>query len=993
MTIDMDRFRQVTGTQLPVQQEEASPYEGRTFAQLMMQDIPKWNSAMQLSIAKGDLAGARQYSDMIDGVANKYSDDWMQFTQSSGNHPVLARMREGAMKLLGGDYSTNVLNAALADKEIRDKAVTFNYGTGPLGSLASIINDPAADPEARSAANQKFMALGLPPDQVGSVKTRTVRDRVTGEDIQVREPSAPIDPMTRDSKEAHLNLLNSLEAQYAGDQEFMQSVGGISGLGAVSGRMIGTGGVDTATQYLRFAEETTADMKGANKANAFKSTVNLLSTISQQYNPDKDPIRAGYIVKGLEKAREALGADNFSMKAPAVDGALKLAFGANDIALQTAGVAADPEKFSVMVSAFAKRNARSGAKLSPDEENVLRSYDQGNQIKSGLTLGENPGMEPMVAMGADGKPVSTGLGGVGAEHSEMRNSLSAVLDSASSVAAATGQPFETVLKERMKSMFTDQILGRSGGKLQSITADYAADDPRIKSLMDKPPAGMKKTELGGGRIQITLPERRITREDAEGLAGLAAKVLIEKGTFNVNNVMGEIASIPEIAAEIGREVDTAIADSVASGKDTADSKQATSLARTTMKTPVGTAIVDDIINEVRGNEYELLKGTGRNTVEEKMLALVRKRNASGAAGLDEVWKPDTSDAYRDMLDGLESVSELEQLASGDLTKSKKADAFRESFIAQAKKLAGNDFFSTPDAQAKLQKVADQFLKVSAEGLLAQVNNGGFRDYDWKSTGGLRFLMKGKAFEITPYLERKPWEATVNIDGQNAKTALGAMTAVTALAPWAIGPAAVAMDVVMPGSVTADMSWPVKNQLDYIMLTDLVGADPKTKASGEQLYSDFMKNMLTRKPAQTATATTQTQAQQPAAPTDIDTYIDFGKSSTLGALTAAAALDAQNDKAVSYRHMEGTVKRLAKSVPDQYSVKVEEMAREQLSKTPKMSSKALYDYYEKNILGDGNTPGTLRHTILQQEVEKAKAIKAVKDEGESGFANPPPVVPK
>ena len=961
MTIDMDRFRQVTGTQLPVQQEEASPYEGRTFAQLMMQDIPKWNSAMQLSIAKGDLAGARQYSDMIDGVANKYSDDWMQFTQSSGNHPVLSRMREGAMKLLGGDYSTNVLNAALADKEIRDRAVTFNYGTGPLGSLASVINDPAADPEARSAANQKFQALGLPPDQVGSVKTRTVKDRATGEDIQVREPSAPIDPMTRDSKEAHLNLLNSLEAQYAGDQEFMQSVGGISGLGAVSGRMIGTGGVDTATQYLRFAEETTADMKGANKATAFKSTVNLLSTISQQYNPDKDPLRAGYIVKGLEKAREALGADNFSMKAPAVDGALKLAFGANDIALQTAGVTADPEKFSVMVSAFAKRNARSGAKLSPEEENVLRSYDQGNQLKSGITLGENPGMEPMQAMGADGKPVTTGLGGVGTEHSEMRNSLSAVVDSASSVAAATGESFETVFKERMRSTFTDQILSRSGGKLQAITADYAPDDPRIKSLTGSPPAGSKITKRSDGRIEVSLPERRITREDAEGLAGLAAKAFMEKGTFNVNNVMGEIASLPEIAAEIGREVDTAIADSVATGKDTADSTQATRLVKGTMKTSVGAEIVDNIISEVRGNEYSLLKGTGRNTVEEKMLAIVRTRNSTGA-GLDQVWKPGTSAAYQGLLDGLDSVAELEQIATGDVSKNKKAQIFQDAFVQQVQSIAGKDFFATPEAQANVREVASQYLKRAAEGLLAKVNNEGFRDYDWKSTGGLRFLLKDKATEIMPYLERKPWEITVDVGGKNT-------------------------------SVAGGLTWSVPGQLDYMMLSELVGADPKTKASGEQLYSDFMKNMLTRKPAQAAAAPSQAPARAPTAPTDLDTYIDFKRSSTLGALSAAAALDAQNDKAVSYRHMEGTVKRLAKSVPAEYSVGVEERIRDQLAKTPNMSSKALYDHYEKNILGDGKKPGTLRYAILQQEIEKATALKAVKDAGESGLAGPPPEIPK
>jgi hypothetical protein len=289
-------------------------------------------------------------------------------------------------------------------------------------------------------------------------------------------------------------------------------------------------------------------------------------------------------------------------------------------------------------------------------------------------------------------------------------------------------------------------------------------------------------------------------------------------------------------------------------------------------------------------------------------------------------------------------------------------------------------------------MATQFIKTSAKALLDQVTNEGFREYDWKNSGGLRRLLGAdKVAAITPYLERAPWEVTLNASDSTLKTVAGGVALGNPLAVAGIATAG-ALGL-LPAQVNAGLNWPVKSQLDYLMLSELVGADPKSKDSGERLYTDFMKNMLTRKPAQNAAAPTQASTRSPTAPTDLDTYIDFGKSSTLGALSAAAALDAQNDKAVSYRHMEGTVKRLAKSVPEQYSVKVEEMAREQLAKTPKMSSKALYDHYEKNILGNGETPGTLRHTILQQEIEKAKALKAVKDAGESGLAGPPPEVPK
>lgn len=976
MTIDMDRFRQVTGTQLQPQAAPLpSPYEGKSFLELATKDIPRWRSAMDLSIQKGDLGEAQKFNDLIEGAASEFKDDWLSFTQFKGNHPVGALMRETSAQLLSGNLGQNAMNAALGDKAVRDRAITFSYGNGALGSLVATVNDQAADPMARSIANQKLQALNLPADPVGSPRVRTIKDPVTGQERQVREQQAPLDPTTRDSKEAHLNFLNAVEAQHADDPDFMKSVGGVTGLGAMTGNLLDAGGSsDAATAYMKFVDETTvmSNLSGPEKAAAFKSTANMLTDLSRKFNQGKDPVRSMYITKALEKSREVLGADNFSMKGTAVEGAMKLAFGLNEVALQASGSVADPEKFSVIVSAFAKRNARNGQKIEDDEQVVLDAYDQSNALKGGITLGANPGMEPgqelfSQTVGADGKPVMQrmgAMGGVGSEHNEAKQALTSVIDNAAAVSAVTGQPFNDVFRDRMKTEFADQILGRTGGRLPPQTADYDSGDPQLAQLMKNPPEGAKITTRDDGRIVVAMPERRMTREAAEGLAGLAAKVFTTKGTFNVNNVMGEIASLPEIANELKQEVATADARSFAEGKTTRESKQATEIINESVKSPVTRSIVQEINSSVTGKENDWLS-YDTTTVRNKMLGIVKSKTADS---LKAAMAPGST-AFNAILDGVDSQEQLARIVEGSGDNSIRTAA-RNAFIEQVRQAVGPEAFSSPDADAKLQSIAEEYVRGMAKSTLRYIQGAEIPADGWTRAGGVRNLIPQSGLsKLTPEgFSYDPGTKKSRYDMEVSKDAIG------------------------EGGRIMSPQERLSEDLNVMVLNGLVGGDPLTMPSGQRIASQFRMNMLTRTPiSQTEEQATAQGADQVADLSGIDQYVSLDKTSLIDVVSAAQIYDARNDEAVTYRSKEGMVARLSKSLPE-YSEYISLQLRDKLAKEPNMSSKALYEEYDK-VLGSQDKPGTIRYEVLQRKIKEAEALAKARKVEESVLAAEPPPAQK
>jgi hypothetical protein len=840
----------------------------------MLSDIPKWSSAMDLSIAKGDLAKAREYNDLIEGASSEFKDDWMDFAQFKGNNPVGAMIRDGAMRLLSGELGVNKFNRALASEEVQGRAIDSMYGPGTLAQTIKASRN-RTDPVAAAQSTELLQAIGAPIMTPGAVEDVEVADPYTGQKTVKRRPVQPLAPATQDELNNRHDFVTKGLSVDGADEGFMKSVGGVSGYASNALKLQSIGG-SAADDLLQFTRETTSTITDpAERAAAWASTVDMTARVVSKLNPNKDPLATRTITGLLRTTKDALGEQGFSMKEAPVVASIQKALAINDMAISATGLPVDSTRMTTITSAFAKRNARK--QLSGTENDIIEGFNRADTLKAGITLGATPGQASgsdvyTKGVGANGQETMVkqpDVGGVDASHTLVKSYMDEALSLAPVLAAANGQDFDVVLKNTMEDKFSERVLQMFGGKTEDKTMTYGKDAKDAVEKMKNAP-GVTVTETADG-YEVKSKGKVVDRDMARGMARLMATRMLDKGTFDVNNISGEILSIPDIGNQLALETQAAVKRSIEAGKATPEMNAVGDLAKGSMKSSFGQLFAEDLVSKVSGDYKEFIfQGLG---VWKKTQALAKDRIEK--TDVSDAWKATGSNALRYMLNEVGGTDELRKIIDAKPGAGTKLDGAIEAFVSQVKGKLGDDFFREGNDGA-LREMASEYVKGNAVALLNR-----FKDNS---------------------------EATVGLGGTNPVT-LGGL----------LGPQRVSWDSVRDkyanwkadsdvtgGKVIRQDLPDFGRVLSYHLVRDLSGADEGSFNSGEALYTRMLLNMHQRAAKRVTSAPEQqATAQAQGAPLNVALLqeLPLDKVSVADIIQSAQMLDAKNDETIVYKNSE------------------------------------------------------------------------------------------
>lgn len=696
MTIDMNRLTAIRdealggGAQAPTYTPPApapKPYEGRTFSQLALMDVPRWNTALKLSIARGDMDEAKKYRDMIEETAVDLKDDWLGFAQFKGNNPLGAQLREVSTVLLGGGFGDAVYGEALKDEAVQKRSTIAAFGgPGLLSDLAWKARDPGADP-AEAAESQVILSYANVPTSHLSAQTVDMQDPQTGEVRRVRQPVGKLDPATAGDAQFNAQYIMDAKTRLQADPDFYKALGGVDGVAKTAMALSVAGDKDDARKPLfNLAVSSVQDITDpVAKAQAFKSTADMLSRITSHVNPGRDPSLAPMVTAAITATRDAIGPNGFSLKEPLVLGAVQKAVG---MALETAnmiGQVIPDTRVKTIASAYAKVNSRTGIAMTGEEQEILDNEAMFNRFSAGLAVGDNPTVPIPQGQKA---PMTMPDGTVKATEADR---------------AATMGHF--VAKSAM-----ERDLDRARAVIRATPGASLADTLSAPGAMANLSSFLMTNAVG-----TTDKKESMTRADADLAATLVAQAWSrQNGEFDVNNMHQELSKYKDLREAV-RE------DAVSVASDQKQSVAAFNELRSHVAKRNGTAsptgTVDDnavlAFQALEVGKTDFMPGSGEYNQAVEMFnkgvisPMVNRLTGKGSPGSSQ------------------ALTTLFSMRASDLDDPKELKKAEDAFIAQAY-ASGTGITADAIGRGNLERMAAAYVRNNV-GLIKGKLGDGYKD--------------------------------------------------------------------------------------------------------------------------------------------------------------------------------------------------------------------------------------------------------------------------
>lgn len=432
----------------------------RSFAEILLSDIPKRAEMVSRKLAAGDIPGAEAERAKVDEFVNAHREELYKFSNYTGSNPLIAKASAASLNLVTDAWLTP------------EQKVAFDPKVNPAASArdAKLLGLPASVADVYQAARDKRDPFAIAILQNSGGFEDTITAPVEGRHVAKVAADRAANPMagslpewTIYAKSAYPTIANSLPQSVMAQPGMSVDVltGTLRQAFEAGDSKAGSAAVHAGIKAVNAA----SGIDDAGKAALFTSTVTAFPRILKESGFASDPVKATMGAKALSSMAEVFGNDSIAKSTTAAVDILK-AVNSYVNAGGEAGKYLGDSIVSSLSTGLAKRRTGLTGDISGEENRLLNVHDKYTRMSKNVVVGQDPGQLDLAgAKTEDGKPDETLLAG----YNELKGALGTTATRAAALQMTDG------------SLTDEQALIRSSGPVFEVLNASGKGDAKATS--------------------------------------------------------------------------------------------------------------------------------------------------------------------------------------------------------------------------------------------------------------------------------------------------------------------------------------------------------------------------------------------------------------------------------------------------------------------------------------------------------------------------------